>query len=98
MKHQEIEQRSSVPAEVRTVNRDDIDRAVVDAALSTMTISAKSSEPYRHLNRRRLLYMAEVSDQFAALQRIAVFSAAVRGHELGEWHAFPDFAQASCVR
>jgi len=39
-----------------------------------------------------------IEDQLAALQRIAVFSAAVRGHELGEWHTGEDFALASCVR
>jgi len=34
--------------------------------------------------------------QLAALQRIAAFSASVRGHELGEWRMAEHFAQASC--
>ena len=33
-----------------------------------------------------------------ALQRIAAFSAKLRGHELGEWHRSEGFAQATCVR
>ncbi|HZT34143.1 MAG TPA: hypothetical protein VFA33_29895 [Bryobacteraceae bacterium] len=39
-----------------------------------------------------------VAPQLAALQRIAAFSAAMRGHELGEWQTGEGFAQASCVR
>ncbi|HLY18928.1 MAG TPA: hypothetical protein VKR61_16975 [Bryobacteraceae bacterium] len=39
-----------------------------------------------------------IPDQLTALQRIAAFSAAVRGHELGEWHSGEDFARASCTR
>ena len=36
--------------------------------------------------------------QLAALQRIAAFSAAVRGHALGEWRTGENFAQASCTQ
>jgi len=36
--------------------------------------------------------------QLAALQRIAAFSAAVRGHELGEWQTGEGFALARCTR
>jgi hypothetical protein len=35
--------------------------------------------------------------QLAALQRIAAFSVAVRGHELGEWRTGENFARASCI-
>ena len=42
--------------------------------------------------------MSLMADQFAALERIAAFSAKVRGHELGEWHRGEGFAQANCVR
>jgi hypothetical protein len=40
---------------------------------------------------------AETADQLAGLHRIALFSAAVRGHTLGEWCTGDGFAQASCV-
>jgi hypothetical protein len=40
---------------------------------------------------------AETADQFAALHRIALFSAAVRGHKLGDWCTGEGSAQASCV-
>jgi hypothetical protein len=36
--------------------------------------------------------------QLAALKRIAVFSARVRGHELDEWHPGEGWAAARCVR
>jgi hypothetical protein len=35
--------------------------------------------------------------QLATLQRIAVFSAAVRGHELGEWQIGEGLAAAKCA-
>jgi len=37
-------------------------------------------------------------DQLQALQRIANFSAAVRGHFLGEWCAGAGHAHARCLR
>ena len=40
----------------------------------------------------------ESARQLAPLQRIAVFSAKVRGHVLGDWHAGDSSAVASCVR
>jgi len=43
-------------------------------------------------------YMSSMADQLAALERIAAFSAKLRGHELGEWHKGEGFAMASCVR
>jgi hypothetical protein len=39
-----------------------------------------------------------IAHQLAPLQRIAVFSAAVRGHELGEWRIGDGFALASCTQ
>jgi hypothetical protein len=36
--------------------------------------------------------------QIAALQHIATFSAAVRGHELGEWDTGHGSASACCIR
>ena len=36
--------------------------------------------------------------QLVALQRIAAYSAEVRGHKLGEWRTGDNFAMASCVR
>jgi len=39
-----------------------------------------------------------MSDQLTALQRIAAFSAKVRGHELGEWYSGDGFASARCGR
>ncbi len=39
-----------------------------------------------------------IAGQIAALQRIATYSAAVRGHELGGWQMGEDFALASCIR
>lgn len=41
---------------------------------------------------------AGICDQLTALRRIAAFSAALRGHELGEWHTSDNFALASCIR
>ena len=35
-------------------------------------------------------------NQLAALQRIAAFSAAARGHDLGGWRTGENIAQASC--
>jgi hypothetical protein len=42
--------------------------------------------------------MSFFADQLEALQRIAAFSAKVRGHELGEWLVGENFAQAACIR
>jgi len=39
-----------------------------------------------------------LTNQLSALQRIAAFAAAVRGHELGEWHTGNGSASASCTR
>jgi hypothetical protein len=39
-----------------------------------------------------------IADQLAALQRIAAFSVALRGHELGLWNTGEDSALASCIR
>ena len=39
-----------------------------------------------------------VAHQLAALQRIAVYSAAVRGHELGAWHTLEICSVARCIR
>ena len=39
-----------------------------------------------------------MASQLAALQRMAAFSAKVRGHELGEWQAGDGTASASCLR
>jgi len=41
--------------------------------------------------------MPEVADPFVGLYRMAVFSAALRGHGLGEWHRGQGFARASCI-
>jgi len=41
---------------------------------------------------------AASDSQISAIQHIAVFSAAVRGHELGAWQVGPHSALASCVR
>jgi len=38
------------------------------------------------------------TDQLTALQRIATFSAAVRGHALGEWQVGDNLARAKCIR
>jgi len=40
----------------------------------------------------------QVADQLAALQRIAAFSATLRGHELGAWHTREGCSQARCIR
>jgi len=40
----------------------------------------------------------EIARQLVASQRIAAFSAKVRGHELGEWSAGEDLALASCIQ
>ena len=42
--------------------------------------------------------MPSANDQLAALQRIAVFSARLRGHELGKWRGGEGSATARCVR
>jgi hypothetical protein len=39
-----------------------------------------------------------IAHQLAPLQRIAAFSAAVRGHGLGEWRTGDGFALASCIQ
>jgi hypothetical protein len=41
--------------------------------------------------------MYSITDQLTALQRIAVFSAKLRGHELGAWRTGKGLAVASCV-
>jgi hypothetical protein len=38
-----------------------------------------------------------MSDQLTVLQRIAAFSARLRGHELGEWSTGDGFASARCT-
>jgi len=40
----------------------------------------------------------ETANQLAALKHIAGFSAAVRGHELGEWRTGERSALATCIR
>jgi hypothetical protein len=42
--------------------------------------------------------LPSMARQIAALQRIAAFSARVRGHDLGEWQTGEEFASASCIR
>ena len=37
-----------------------------------------------------------MTNQITALKRIAAFSAAVRGHELGGWHTGNGWASARC--
>jgi hypothetical protein len=39
----------------------------------------------------------EIANQLAGLHRIAWFSAAVRGHKLGEWRTGEGVGLASCV-
>ena len=39
-----------------------------------------------------------IAHQLAALRRIAAFSAAVRGHGLGEWQTGEGFALAKCIQ
>jgi hypothetical protein len=41
--------------------------------------------------------MHSITDQLAALERIAIFSARLRGHELGAWRNDEVLAFASCV-
>lgn len=41
--------------------------------------------------------MNSMTDQLAALQRIADFSARLRGHEPGLWRASEDSAVANCI-
>jgi len=36
--------------------------------------------------------------QLAALQRIATYSARLRGHELGAWHTLAGCSLARCIR
>lgn len=38
------------------------------------------------------------ADQLEALQRIATFSAALRGHALGEWQSGPECVWANCTK
>jgi hypothetical protein len=38
-----------------------------------------------------------LADHLEDLQRIAAFSAKLRGHELVEWRAGEGFAQAACI-
>jgi hypothetical protein len=40
----------------------------------------------------------EIARQLAALQRIAAFSAEVRGHRLGEWQTGEGCALANCIQ
>jgi hypothetical protein len=48
---------------------------------------------------KRGFYMTtEIARQLAALQRIAKFSASLRGHQLADWQTGEDFAQASCIQ
>jgi len=42
--------------------------------------------------------MSFQGERLEALQRIAAFSAKLRGHELGQWRAGEGFAQATCIR
>jgi hypothetical protein len=46
----------------------------------------------------RTLFMHSIAHQLNALQRIAAFSAKLRGHELGDWSAGEGFARARCIR
>jgi len=41
--------------------------------------------------------MNSMTDQLASLQRIADFSARLRGHNPGAWRASEDSAVASCI-
>jgi len=41
--------------------------------------------------------MHSITDQLGALEQIANFSAKLRGHELGDWHAGDSFARANCI-
>jgi hypothetical protein len=41
--------------------------------------------------------MYSITDQIAALQRIAIFCARLRGHELGVWRTSEGSALANCV-
>lgn len=43
-------------------------------------------------------FMHSMADHLAALERIAAFSARLRGHELGNWRTREGTGQASCVR
>jgi len=45
----------------------------------------------------REAFMHSITDQLIALQRIAAFSASLRGHELGEWRTGEGLARARCV-
>ena len=42
--------------------------------------------------------ISKTVDQLAALRRIALFSAGLRGHTVGEWRMGESFTQANCVR
>jgi len=42
--------------------------------------------------------MTGTAERHATLQRIAVFSAGLRGHLLGEWRMAEDYGRASCTR
>jgi hypothetical protein len=52
-------------------------------------VTIQSAEP--------LVCMCAFSDKLRSLQRIAVFCAELRGHELGDWQVTEDLAAASCV-
>jgi len=41
---------------------------------------------------------SETFNQLAALRRIALFSAGLRGHKVGEWRISEGFAEASCLK
>lgn len=41
--------------------------------------------------------MHPINDQLAALQRMAVFAAGLRGHELGAWRVSAGLALANCI-
>lgn len=42
--------------------------------------------------------MSSGTDRLSALQRIAAFSAAIRGHDLGEWSTADNVAMTTCIR
>ena len=47
---------------------------------------------------QRELYMTTgIPHQLTSLQRIATFSAAVRGHDLGDWQTGEGSAQTNCI-
>ena len=42
--------------------------------------------------------MSGLADEWKTMQRMAVFSAKLRGHELGDMRAGNGFARATCIR